>query len=270
MSEQDTEVIIEPTAVENEAREFGWVPQEEFKGDPEQWRSAEEFLKRGKEINGFLRKDFEKIKQTLSKRDQEIAEMREAMQEFKEYHAKTAEREYAKAFAELKRQKKEAIEIGDGDLVIEIEDKIDQLKEEKAKAPVKQEPVVIDTNMQRAFDTWRTANSWYDSDEDLRELTDGIGETVARKFPDLKGEAFLNEVTRQVKKLVPERFENPARSNPTVTSSSQDGRVVKGKGKKSYNDLPADAKAACDKFVRQQLLTREQFVSDYFEQEDNQ
>jgi hypothetical protein len=45
--------------------------------------------------------------------------------------------------------------------------------------------------------------------------------------------------------------------------SSSDGRVPTGKKKKGYNDLPAEAKAACDKFVKQKLMTVEQYVNEY-------
>jgi hypothetical protein len=34
--------------------------------------------------------------------------------------------------------------------------------------------------------------------------------------------------------------------------------------KKGYIDLPAEARAACDKFVAQKLMSRDQYLSDYF------
>ena len=35
-------------------------------------------------------------------------------------------------------------------------------------------------------------------------------------------------------------------------------------GKYSFNDLPPEAKQACMKFEKQKLLTREEYVRDYF------
>jgi len=41
-------------------------------------------------------------------------------------------------------------------------------------------------------------------------------------------------------------------ARPTVSS-----------GKKSYGNLPPEAKAACDKFVKQGLMTKEAYVAEY-------
>jgi hypothetical protein len=73
---------------------------------------------------------------------------------------------------------------------------------------------------------------------------------------------FYEEVTRQVKEAQPEKFTNPARKSASVSSSS-DGRSPSTKTKKSYNDLPSEAKQACDKFVKQKLMTQEQYVAEY-------
>ncbi len=44
-------------ALETEARRQGWRPQEEYRGPAGQWRSAEDFLKRGQDILPMVRKD---------------------------------------------------------------------------------------------------------------------------------------------------------------------------------------------------------------------
>jgi len=48
---------------EHEAKLFGWNPDYEGPGK----KSAEEFLEEGKRINGFLRKDLDKIRAELGK-----------------------------------------------------------------------------------------------------------------------------------------------------------------------------------------------------------
>ena len=40
----------QPAETEDKARRLGWVPKEEFKGDPENWRSADEFMARGEQL----------------------------------------------------------------------------------------------------------------------------------------------------------------------------------------------------------------------------
>ena len=51
-----------------------------------------------------------------------------------------------------------------------------------------------------------------------------------------------------------------ARPSPVDVSTPSRGST----SKKSYADLPAEAKQACDKFVKQGLLSKDQYVKDYF------
>ena len=160
MSEENVVVdVATPNPSEVEARKFGWVPQEEFHGDPNQWRDADTFLRKGREINGFLRKDLEKLNTRNATLEAELTEPRETMTEFSKFHQETAKREYDRALRDLRELKKEAIAEGDGDRVVQIEDAIDQLKQEKlpeVKAP--KEPPKVDP----VFIQWRTEPVvWY-------------------------------------------------------------------------------------------------------------
>ena len=47
--------------VEQEARTLGWVPAEEFKGDPNRWVDAETFVERGHTVMPILRKNNERL-----------------------------------------------------------------------------------------------------------------------------------------------------------------------------------------------------------------
>ena len=49
--------------------------------------------------------------------------------------------------------------------------------------------------------------------------------------------------------------------NDVYDAGGNGTRVVKGK--KSYENLPSEAKAACDKFVKQGLMTREEYVKEF-------
>jgi hypothetical protein len=260
-----------PDESEVKARRLGWVPQEEFKGDPEQWRDANQFLKRGEEIHGFLKADLDKLHQTLSQKDKEIAEIRSVMEDFRKFHNETEARAYKRAIEELKQLKVGAIEQGDGAKVVEIDEQIDQLKEAQRK-PV--DPVKQADQVNQEYLDWLPQNRWYVEDRELQELAEEAGEAIKAKSPTLVGKQFLEEVTKRVKRMAPDKFENPARSQSTVGSSS-DGRQPTGKKKNGYNDLPPDVKAQCDKLTKQMfknnvtgklepLLTVEQYCKDYF------
>lgn len=259
------EVIVQNTevsAAELEASQFGWVPESEYKGNPEDWKDAETFLKRGKEINGFLRKDLEKIKHKNQSLESELSEIRATMEEFRQYHNETEARAYKRALDDLKKQKVEAIEQGDGARVIEIDDTIESIKEAQNKPAPKVEKPQTNASYDEEYFAWAKTNTWYVTNPEAQAIATLYGQEINAKYPEKKGREFLDEVTRLVKESHPEYFTNPARSVSTVGSSS-DGRSPTASKKKGYNDLPAEAKAACDKFVKQKLMTQEQYVAEY-------
>lgn len=261
MADEDI-VQVEVSPVEAEAREFGWVPKEEFKGNPDEWRDADTFLSRGREINGFLRKDLEKISNKYERTKAELDEVRQTMEEFRKYHNETEARAYKRAIEELKREKIEAVNEGNGERVVAIEEQIETLKQAQDKPAVKA-PEAQSTAPNTAYISWAKANLWYETDAELRAYADLVADEVQAEIPGIKGKEFLDEVTKRVKEDKPEKFSNPARSNAAV-SSSADGRAPAGKpNRKSYDNLPPEAKAACDRFVKQKLMTREQYVSEY-------
>jgi hypothetical protein len=262
VSEGNTEVVSnQPSESETKARRLGWVPKGEFKGNPEQWRDADEFLHRGEEIHGYLKADLDRLHNTLTQKDRELAEIRQTMDEFRKFHNETESRAYKRAIEELKALKVSAIEQGDGSKVVEIDDQIDRLKE--AQAAPKEVKNTTPTQVNNDFIEWSGQNKWYGADSELTQMAEDLGEVIKKQKPNLVGKDFLDEVTNRVKKLSPEKFENPNRSHATVSSSS-DGRSPSSNSKKrSYENLPADAKKYCDKFVKEGLLTREQYVKDY-------
>ena len=253
VEEVGTEVSKVPQIDEetlNEAKRQGWVPQEEYTGPADKWVDAETFVKKGKEINALLRKDNDFLKR-------ELAELKTTVQEFSKYHAETEKRAYDKAMTDLRQQKKEAISQGDGDRVLEIDDAIDELKQAKPT------PKVVAPQPDPSFVEWTEDNRWYNSDPQLKMEADMIGEVIKRQNPMLVGMEFLNEVTTRVKRMYPEKFNNVNRSKPSPVEAPSSAGMGK-KGGKSFNDLPQEAKAACQKFEKTGLLTREQYVKEYF------
>jgi hypothetical protein len=264
MSEDNVQNDSVTQASEIEARKFGWSPLEEFKGEESQWRTADEFLQRGKEINGFLRKDLQKIQDKNDLLETELRSVRETVGEFKKFHEQTEERSYKKALADLQAQKKEAITDGDGSAVVEIENAIDKLKEERTPVQAKPEVNPQDEIYRKQFVSWQGQNEWFQKDKSLRAAANGFADEVKLESPGLIGTDFLEAVGNKVREAFPERFEQNAREKPSAVEGNTG--TPRGNGnKKSFADLPPEAKAACDKFVKEGLVTREQYINDYFE-----
>src|SRR5574337_489576 len=66
---------------ESEAKEMGWRPQAQYKGDPEKWVDAQEFVERGEHILPILKANTNKLRSELLTRDQEVAKLRASMDE---------------------------------------------------------------------------------------------------------------------------------------------------------------------------------------------
>lgn len=265
---QETEVVEsqQTTAAETEARMFGWKPLEEFGGPPERWRDAEAFLEKGKQINGFLRKDFDKLRNELSLRDQRIQALEHNIQEFAAYHQETEARAYERAIANLKEERKAALRESDGERVVQIEEQLDGLKEEAAKhkiaprAPAPRDPATPDP----AFVAWVDQNPWYKENRVLRSLAHDYAEEIKQQEPGLTGQTFLNKVKQLIQSNHPELFHNPERSRPNTVTGGDDSRASGRSRGKTYADLPPEARITCDKFVKKGFLTKEAYVRDYF------
>ena len=257
--ELQTETTVEPHSADqetvNEAKRQGWVPQEEYDGPADKWVDAETFVKKGKEINAILRKDNEFLKR-------EIAEMKSTMMEFKKFSADNEKRAYDRALAELREQKKMAVSQGDGDKLLEVDDAIEELKEQRAKEA--QETKQATNQIDPSFVEWNDDNKWFGKDPELTEEANLIGETLKRRQPTLIGREFLDEVTKKIKKMYPEKFTNANRNKPSPVEGTTGNKASGKTGKYSFNDLPPEAKQACLKFEKQKLLTREEYIKDFF------
>jgi hypothetical protein len=264
--------------VEQEALALGWVPQDQFRGDPARWVDAESFVTRGKEIMPILRKNNEKLVGTVESLSQELgtikqqlADAAESMAEFKAYHDETAKRAYEQAVRDLKAQKKEALAEGDHDRVIEIDEGLADLRDQAPRngtprlptpaptpAPTQQvlDPVLREWMAENNVDAWTTEQKVYA--QSAATFLRGIGNRN-------QGKAFLNDVKVEVEK----------RFNQTPNGKSVEG----GGGKpprsgRSFDALPAEAKDACDRMgarlvgkgraFETQADWRKKYTADYF------
>lgn len=243
---------------EARARSLGWVPKEEFRGDPDTWRSAEEFIKHGEETLPILRENIKKLHTKLDEQGRVI-------KNFAEHHKKTEERAYNQALKKLQEERRDAVDKGDTARFEEIDGEIKELEETKASDPAGDKG---DKKAgQPGFAEWKNDNSWYDDDIEMSMYADQVGSYFASHNPDLPPGEIFSIVTKEVKAKFPHRFKNPRRGNPsTVETGSPAPGEGGGKGR-SYADLPPEAKATCNDFVKQGLLTKEQYVKDYFAEE---
>ena len=270
-ADQEAQAVNEQT--QKEARLFGWVPKEEFRGSEDDWVDAEVFVKRGKEINPILRKNNELLMKKLDEKAKEIDSIKASVEEFKKFQKESFERktaEYEVQIAQLKSQKREAIAEGNGDLVVDIDDQIDSLKEaqreakEAAKAkPEPEQPAQVSIPDDPELQGWLNKNTWFGNDIEMTELANTLGSSVRKQFPHLTSRAFLEKLDDKIREYMPNKFlGNKAKGSAVDSSGSVRGSG--SSGKKSYDNLPDDAKQACDRFIKNGWIkSKQEYIDSY-------
>jgi len=239
------QVVHEPT-VEDLAREKGWRPKEEYNGDSGRWKSAEVFL--------ALDEPIQKI-EALAK---ELKEQKKANQMLLQHHQQVKQSEFKRAYEFLKVQKKEAFERGDVDRILELDEQLDLVKEtQRQQAAVRVAPQPETQEIHPAFKHWVDNNRWYESDPSMREVADALGLTHAQKNANKTPQEVLEFVTAQVKRMYPEKFQNPKRSQgsgvETPTSS---------KGRTDSLELSEEERTVMNTFVRQGIMSKEDYLKE--------
>lgn len=249
--------VIETRDYEAEAKQHGWVPKEDWKGPPERWADAQAFVARGEQIFSYVQAKNRKLVETVGTLQREITEVKDATRGVTDFYEKALAREKKDRevlIAQLETDRAKAITDGDGQTFTIKDRKIRELQEEQAARPTEQEPAFVQA--------WKTDNPWYVSDPTLQGIADGLSSVLKRENPGLLGRAFLDKLTERVQTEVPHKFKN-ARRDEAITES-HDAKKVQNSKAKTYDNLPADAKAACDKYVRQiKDFTREKYLSQY-------
>jgi len=270
-ADQEAQAVNEQT--QKEARIFGWVPKEEFRGSDSDWVDAEVFVKRGKEINPILRKNNELLMKKLDEKAKEIDSIKASVEEFKKFQKESFERktaEYDVQIAQLKSQKREAIAEGNGDLVVDIDDQIDSLKEAQREAkeaskakPEPEQPAQVSIPDDPELQSWLNKNNWFGNDIEMTELANTLGSSVRKQFPHLTSRAFLEKLDDKIREYMPNKFlGNKAKGSAVDSSGSVRG--TGSSGKKSYDNLPPEAKTACDRFIKNGWIkSKQEYVDSY-------
>lgn len=244
----ETEQVDQPTsttpAYEQEAREQGWRPKEEWQGDPDKWRSSKEFVERG-ELFG-----------KIDHMGKELKETRKALKMLQEHHTKVKEVEYNRAVTELKALQKQHLSDGDADKYLETTELLQDLKTEQKAREIVQEitPAAVDPR----FSAWTEKNVWYTKDTKMRDYADMVGMDYAKKNPNLDPDEVLQYVTSEVKERFKDRFKNPNRDKPSSVESGGQGAPAS----KARFEMTEDERKVMNTFIRAGVMTKEDYIQE--------
>lgn len=248
MDENEVEEVVEERDYEAEASKEGWRPLEEWRGPKEKWKEAKQFVEDGANINPILKANLRKMEERLNAAE-------EANKQFGAYHKTQMQKEHErtqKAIAELEKVRKQAVSEGDGDTFDRAERELTDLRRNEVPQDVRQQNVLAEQ--------WVAENPWYNTSQKLGPYADGIAERVAAE--GYSGKAYFNELTRRVKEAFPEEFTNTRRSQSSAVESGGE-KVSSNSKSKTYDNLPADAKASCKRFTDAGFMTKADFVAQY-------
>lgn len=235
----------EPTPFDTLAREMGWYPPDEYKGDPDKWRSAEEYIKHGVQNTKALKRDLKTVKDTADRL------------------ARTSASITAKALAdqraELEAIHERAVEDGDKDAA---RDAVKELR----KLDSQELPTQADTK--RLVDDFAGRNDWYGTHPAATDHAAYIAAKIAKTGGSV--EEQLEAAEADVRKKFPhlfddEPYEKTQRKAPAVHGNSSRTAVPPSR-EKGVSDLPREARQAGEDYVKminQRLPNAKYTLADY-------
>ena len=237
--------------IEQEASLMGWQPKEQFRGAPEKWTDAQEFVDRGKHLMPILRKNNERLTGELTALKTQVAtltaslsEASTSMKDLVEFHKEATKAQVAKARADLLTELKEAKTEGDVDAEIAATSKLsefDAAQKTVAAPAAKNEPATVEIAPE--VKQWMTENPWYGQDQERTGLAMGVAQKLRAQGTTLVGRAFLEQVAITVAERLGEGETTTPQSKVEGGGRGADSRS----GGTGYVNLPSDAKAQCDK-----------------------
>lgn len=249
---EEEAVVEEPqySEVETEVMEQGWLPKDkwvEAGRDPDEWRSAKEFKERGE--------FFSTIHQL--KRDNKAQAA--ALDSMKRHHQFVFDQAYRKAQADLRKERRNALQNEDIDRVEEIESEMERLNTEYSTQ--KQELTKVEVQPQQApeLDAFVGRNPWYQTDSELRDEADAIGLVFANRNPGSRPDVILKHVETTIRKRHPDKF--GARKAAPNAVASVDRTRGNRKAESSYALDEMETKIMTD-LVRAGVMTKEQYIAD--------
>lgn len=249
--------------ITSKASEKGWVPKDEWDGDPDDWRPAKEFLDRG-ELMDRISSQSRQLQQYNSK----IDGLEKSLKVLAEHNKKIAEKEYEKAVRDLKAKKAEAIQYGDHETVMNIDDQIDELKETKAELEVQEQQAPTPQGPPPEVTQWMEENSWYNENIVLQGAADAIAKQYLSQKPEAANnpEEVLSHVSRQIRTEFPDKFGSKRRPSATTDPASSGGsKGTQGKAKHKLSDLPPELQKVARNFAASGVMTEQDYINQLVE-----
>lgn len=247
--------------VDELAREMGWAPKSEWRGPPESWKSAKDYIRHGTVIQRDLK----------SRNDAQTREFQERIERLDRSHQKTLERQRNQIEETWRGRMREAVRLGDEQAFdaasrgrdAELQKFDDELVSQPAKAngTPPELPAEIHDFAQR--------NIWFNKDKAMTHAAVGISQDLLQQYPGMPLTERLSMVETQIRSEFPHKFGPGSNGNGAKPPAVEGGlRPIRTSTKKGWDSLPGEAKQAGTRFVAQGLYkTKDEYAEQYWAQE---
>ncbi len=221
-----------PEPIVNLARDLGWTPKDEWHGDPEKWKPAEQFIRDGREIQQSTSRELKALREQMDR----IGGVTETI-----VRDKVAERD-----AYWQAQFDKAVEDGDADAARKAASQINGTGAAPQKGP---DPQVA---------TWVAKNPWYSTDP----LAQARAQEISDRLKHLPVPEQLAQVDRAIRKEFPEHF--PKAKGPPATQTGAQRNAVTSNRQKGFADMPPAAKEMAIDYESRLGVKKEDFAKSYW------
>jgi hypothetical protein len=235
--QQEGQADLSPA--EQKAWDDGWRPEDQFEGNPENWKTAGEYNLYG-EMQTQVRDAKAETRRAQQDMDSRIASLNKL-------HSAQQEA----AINDLKAQQRQAVE--EADTV-----KYDQLQTQIENTVVE---TPVTPQVDQSITEWNAKNQWIDDGSDKAAQAQAFFNIAATK-PGATTQSALAYVDDQISKLYPEQQnKNPRRESATMTEQSLQPRQRQRAGKElSMNDLTAQESREYELFGKSMFKDEKQFL----------
>lgn len=253
-----------PPEVQVEAAKIGWKGPDQFRGDPEKFVDADEYLRRAETVLPFVRDqnrrlstDVADLRARLESAVGENAAIKKRMEDIDIEHSTRLAKEVKQARIEAQAELEAALEAGDHKATARLTGEVARLEQiEDTPAPKKEVAAEtkpqISTEDQQALDQW---NAWAASNDfsnwtrrEQREFL-LIGDDLRREGNLNRGKLFAEDIMREMKR------EAKVESKESKVEGGKGSGSPRGSAKSGYAALTSEERAVCDaderKFVGQ-------------------
>lgn len=261
---------------ESRARAMGWVPQEEFRGPAENWRSADEFVRRGEENPAIMRERMRDMQTRIARFEAQLNETQRRHQDefarLEHVSAVALRRQREQLEANYNHAMREAAANGDVTRYDQLErdrrtaltHADEQVQQATQRQPEQRQDVHPSQTPEykATFDPWLSRNQWMVADPEMQAVAVTHSAKLSNERPGMTLAENLAETEAYVRKRYPEKFGRPSQGAVVEGGARVAAAPTNGRGPAH---LPPEARRAGERFVKEGLYkSMSEYANEYF------